>query len=295
MLIHPTAIIDPSAQLAPSVSVGPYAVVGAGVTLEHDVSIGTGSLIGNDALQPRSWLQPNAVLLRPGVSVGAYSRITGRVTVGSGTEIFDGCRLRGTLTVGANAQLFDNVILGNPGQFPGHHLRNGCIEIGDRCVLREGVIVTHPILSSLTSVGADSYLMARTQVDHDCRLGEAVKTGTGVTLGGSVEIGDFSYIGMNAVVHQRSVIGSHTMIGMNGVVMRHVPPYAVLVRRRFTKINRRGLELKGWSSDMLGAVESFYRTGKPGLDEAPEEVWKATIRLFLDRVGAEQYETMSDE
>ena len=292
MLIHPTAIIHPSARLAAGVRVGPYAVIGAGVTLEENVSIGSGSQIGSDALQPSSWSQLDDVVLAASVSVGAYCRITGKVAVGAGTEIFDGCRLRGTLAIGMKSQLFDNVVVGNPGQFPGHHQRNGRIEIGDRCVLREGVVVAQPILSPLTLVGADSYLMARTQIDHDCLLGEAVKTGTGVTLGGSVEIGDHAYLGMNAVVHQRSVVGGHTMIGMNGVVMRHVPPYAVLVGRRFTKINRRGLEMKGWSAETLGAVESFYRTGKPGLEDDPDETWKRPIRSFLDRIGSEEYETL---
>ncbi|SEI18952.1 hypothetical protein [Tardiphaga sp. OK245] len=293
MLIHPTAIIDPSSRLAAGVRVGPYAVIGVGVTIEKNVSIGTGSLIGSDAQQPSSWAQSDTVVLAPGVSIGANCRITGQVTVGAGTEIFDGCRLRGTLTIGAEAQLFDNVVVGNPGQFPGHHQRDGRIEIGDRCVLREGVIVAQPILSPLTSVGADSYLMARTQIDHDCRIGQGVKTGTGVTLGGSVEIGDYAYLGMNAVVHQRSVVGGYTMIGMNGVVMRHVPPYAVLVNRRFTKINSRGLEIKGWSAASLEAVESFYRTGKPGLEDGPDDAWKLPIQAFLDRIGSEEYETIT--
>lgn len=293
MLVHPTAIICPSSRLAAGVRVGPYAVIGSGVTLDEDVSIGAGSLVGADSLQPSSWSQADAVTLGAGVNVGAHCRITGQVRIGARTEISDGCRLRGALELGMDCQLFDNVIVGNPGQFPAHHERNGRIEIGDRCVLREGVVVAQPILSPLTSVGSDSYLMARTQVDHDCRVGEAVKTGTGVTLGGSVDVGDFAYLGMNAVVHQRSVVGAYTMIGMNGVVMRHVPPYAVLVNRRFTKINRRGLVMKGWSKASLEAIEVFYRSRAGRLDDVPEESWRQPIRAFLDQIDGEEYETIA--
>ncbi len=135
--------------------------------------------------------------------------------------------------------------------------------------------------------------MSRTQVDHDCRLGKLVKTGSGVTLGGSVEIGDYAYLGMNAVVHQRTVIGCHAMIGMNGEVLRHIPPYAVIVNRRFTRVNKRGLEMRGWDEETISAIEKFYRGDSRALNETASLFWSDPIRSFLTRIGSDRYEAFA--
>jgi UDP-N-acetylglucosamine acyltransferase len=290
--IHPTAILHETARLAPKVRIGPYAVIGANVTLETGVSIGTGSLIGDDALQPPSWNESGTVVVGEFVSVGAYCRVTGQVSIGANTEVFDGCRLRGPLDIGAACQIYDGVAVGNPGQFPGHHIRNGRISIGQGTVLREGVTITQPVLTNLTGIGAGCYLMARTQIDHDCILERGVKTGTGVTLGGAVHVDRGAYLGMNAVLHQKTVVGANTMIGMNGVVLRHVPPYAVLVNRRFTKINRRGLELLGWKEEVLSAIEAFYRDAGT-LPANSDDDWVEPVRAFFDRIGDASFETFS--
>ena len=291
-VIHPTAIIHRTAQIGTRVRIGPYAVIGARSVIADDVLIGAASIIGDDAFQPSSRIDAGVVRIDDGAAVGAHCRITGGVQVGSRTEIFDGCRLRGPITVGADCEFFDGVTVGNPAQFPGRHAQTGAIVIGDEVVLREGVTVTRPVLSDLTEIGSRSYLMARTQVDHDCRIGRNVKTATGVTMGGAVEINDGAYLGMNAVIHQNVVVGCFTMIGMNAVVMRHVPPFATVVGRRFTKLNRRGLERLGWGEDSIAAVEAYYRDGANLPGDSASELWTTPIKNFLERIGDDRFEGM---
>jgi UDP-N-acetylglucosamine acyltransferase len=288
--IHPTALVDPAAELAEDVRVGPYCVIGAGVTLEKGTRIGPGSVIGADDLQDEIGRASVNVVLGEKVVVGAHCRIVGTIGIGSEARILDGCRIRGTVAIGARTELYDGVVIGNPGQFPGRHARDGIIEIGPDCVLREGTTVTQPVLTDRTVVGTGSYLMARTQVDHDCVVGRSVKTATGVTLGGSVTIGDYAYLGMNAAVHQRVVVGAHAMIAMNGAVLQHVPPYAVLIRQRFTKINRRGLQARGCDEAVAHAIHAFFARGERSPpDGSIPDAWAGPIRDFFAQIGHEPY------
>ena len=198
LVIHPTAIVHRTAQIGTRVRIGPYAVIGVRSVIADDVSSERHrSSVTMPSSRPRG--RRSVVRIDDGAAVGAHCRITGGVQVGSRTEIFDGCRLRGPITVGADCEFFDGVTVGNPAQFPGRHAQTGAIVIGDEVVLREGVTVTRPMFSDLTEIGSRSYLIARTQVDHDCRIGPNVKTATGVTMGGAVKIDDGAYLGMNAV------------------------------------------------------------------------------------------------
>jgi acyl-[acyl carrier protein]--UDP-N-acetylglucosamine O-acyltransferase len=85
------------------------------------------------------------------------------------------------------------------------------------------------------------------------------------------------------------VIGANTMIGMNGIVIRHVPPFATLVNRRFTKVNRRGLERLGWSEATLTTIEAFYRDGARWASQA-DDIWTEPIRSFFERIGDAKFE-----
>lgn len=287
--IHPTAIVSPEALIGPGAQIGAFAIVGAGAVLGTGVRIGPFSLIGPDENEITNVPQQGSVSLGDGTRVGAHCRISGNILVGPGSTILDNCRIRGTVTIGARAELYDGVVIGNSGQFPGRHGTDGRISIGEECVLRESVTVTLPVLTEQTTIGNGTYLMARTQVDHDSCLGRNVKTGTGVTLGGSVQVGDYAYLGMNAVVHQGIVVGGYSMIGMNGAVTRHVPPYAVLIQQRFTRLNRRGLELGGCEPAALAAIANFYEQGAKTMDRNALGKWVGPLDEFFALIGDSKF------
>lgn len=280
--IHPTAIVDDAAQLGEGVYIGPFSVVGPNVMIEDSVRIGPYVQIGAEncfaPLQATAPTTDESV-----VRVGANSTIGSRAAIGYGVEleanvcIGQSVVLAGPLKVGERSQIYELAVIGGPGQFPGRHESSGQIEIGKDVTIREFVLVHKPVLTGVTSIGDGSYLMSRTQVDHDCVLGLNVKTACGVTLGGSVQVGEYAYLGMNAVVHQGLRIGPHTMIGMNSTVIRNVPPFAVIIDRRFTRINRYGLELHQIPAHQIDTIEEIYVAMMKGV--APQKYEASDLLL----------------
>jgi UDP-N-acetylglucosamine acyltransferase len=284
--IHSTAIVHSRARLGSGVRIGAYSIVG-----EH-VELGDGSVVGPYAeIGSRNLHLPDSdeslpIRIGAAAMIGTRVTMTGPIDLGRNTRVAHGAILRGPLTIGEGSQLFDQCVIGNPGQYPGRTDSIGSVVIGRSVTIREFAIVTQPILTAATTVGDHCYLMSRTQIDHDCALGCQVKTACGVTLGGSVRVGDHAYLGMNAVVHQRMRIGAGAMIGMNSVVTKHVPPYALIVGRKFIKINRRGLQLLGASASDMHALEVMYQSNARGTTApAADNPWLLEAARFYEEIG----------
>lgn len=283
--VHSTAIVHPGARMASGVSVGAYALIGEHVEIEQGVSIGAFAQIGDGApIDPQAPdLDSGArIAIAPNAVIGCRAILTGAIELGADVRVGHGAILRGPLVVGQGSHLFDYCVLGNAAQFPGRDDLGGLVRVGSGVTVREFVAINRPVRTAETAIGDGCYLMARTQIDHDCQLGRGVKTASGVTLGGSVRIDDNAYLGMNAVVHQGLRVGTGTMIGMNGVVTRHVPPYAVLVNRRFTRINRYGLQLRGATPEDLADIERVYVSLQSGMLPSRDYrmPWLAAISSF---------------
>lgn len=256
MRIHATAVVEPGARIAPTATVGPFCVLGADVVIGRDVRI------------------------------CSHATISGAVLIEEGACIGQGAVVQGPAIINSAVSVFPYAVIGQVGQFPDHHSTSGTVEIGTKAVIREFVVINKSVTAEATRIGAGCYLMARTQIDHDCVLEPFVKTATGVTLGGSVHIEDHAYLGMNAVVHQGLRIGRACMIGMNGVVTAHVPPFTTLVDRRISRINVVGLARIGASEAEIASVEAYYRAQEEGAPSSKgHDPWIDAIKSFIDRVA----------
>jgi UDP-N-acetylglucosamine acyltransferase len=284
--IHPTAAIDGSAQLGDGITIEAFTVIGPEVIIEDRVTVGPHVQLG--AVHPHAPgmstdPSPREGTIRIGADsfIGSHVLIAGPAQLACNTRIGNGVMLYGPLDIGEGSHIFDLAIIGGPGQYPGRHSYDGRVQIGANVTIREYVLINKPVLTPLTSVGDGCYVMSRTQIDHDSCLQRQVKTGCGVTLGGSVQIGEYAYLGMNAVVHQSVRVGAHAMVGMNDSVMKNVPPFAVLVKSEFTKINHRGLSARGLPASEIDAIEAFYLALSRGGD--PQRACENDPRLSVIR------------
>jgi len=97
-----------------------------------------------------------------------------------------------------------------------------------------GVIIEHGV-SIAAYVAIDRAVVGNTligegtKIDHHVHIAHGAKVGrhclivAGAVLGGSCEIGDYSYIGMGALIKNKIKIGKNCMIGMGAVVVKDVP------------------------------------------------------------------------
>jgi acetyltransferase-like isoleucine patch superfamily enzyme len=151
----------------------------------------------------REWLAARFWLRRCD-SVGAWTRVTGRVFVQNG----------GTIRIGERAQLLSHYAHSVLATFPG-----GLLEIGDRTVLNYGVDIC---ATKHVRIGSDCLLGTHVIIlDSDFH---AIEDHDRMPEPRPVVIGDRVWIGNRAMILPGVTIGDGAVVGAGSVVMSDVPP-----------------------------------------------------------------------
>src|SRR5688572_20198764 len=74
-----------------------------------------------------------------------------------------------------------------------------------------------------TIIGEGTKIDNLVHIAHGAKVGKHCLIVAGAVLGGSCEIGDYSYIGMGALIKNKIKVGKNCMIGMGAVVTKDVP------------------------------------------------------------------------
>ena len=234
-----------------------------------------------------------SVLVGRGVRIGRGCIIEGDVEIGDDTRIDDYCIIRGRVQIGARNWLYPFCVIGTgPEDFrypedplaePGLDPPRGRIAIGSDNTMREFTTIHMPTVKADTSVGSGCHMLAYTHVSHDGAVGDRVTMASGTTIGGHCRVDDWANLGFNVSVHPGRRIGAHSMVAMMMPVVKDVPPYALVNRQRFEKINRVGMQRAGMTSADIGDVEAAYRAmgGGAGGEEAGGR-FAGEIRRFVE-------------
>lgn len=96
------------------------------------------------------------------------------------------------------------------------------------------VFCPNSMVTSNATIGRFFHANIYSYVAHDCVIGDFVTFAPGVRCNGRVHIGDFAYIGTNAVIREGSpskplIIGSGAVVGMGAVVTKDVPDGVTVV------------------------------------------------------------------
>jgi UDP-N-acetylglucosamine acyltransferase len=243
-------------------------------------------------IDPRAVVHPEA-RLGARVTVGPFAIVGPGVSIGDDTVVGPHVVLDGKVTIGAGNKIGPFTTVGLPPQDFRYSGEPTEVVIGDRNVFREGCTVHRGSGhgGGITRVGSGGYFMVQAHVAHDCQVGDNVLFVNGATLAGHVEVGDSAIVGAFSGVHQFCRVGPHAFIGGYSVVTRDALPFCTTVGNRALcyGINRIGLERKGFSKEVMRALDHATRTiFKPALrrEEALAEVeanWGQVeeVRLLL--------------
>ena len=105
---------------------------------------------------------------------------------------------------------------------------------GDNIQIGEGsIFCAHTKVTADAEIGRHFQCNIYSYVAHDCRIGDFVTFAPRVSCNGRVMIDDFAYIGTGALLKQGVMgkplrIGRGAIVGMGSVVLKDVPPYAVV-------------------------------------------------------------------
>ena len=100
------------------------------------------------------------------------------------------------------------------------------------------LIAHHALINADASVGRHLIANVYSSVAHDCVIGDFVTLGPRACVNGGVRIGDGVEVGAGALIRQGLTIGEGAVIGMGAVVVKDVPPGAVVVGNPAKEIAR---------------------------------------------------------
>lgn len=95
--------------------------------------------------------------------------------------------------------------------------------IGTDVSINEGTVVMAGVsINPGSSIGKFCILNTNSSLDHDSVMGDFSSLAPGVTVGGECKIGEFTAVGIRAVLLHGIQVGAHTVIGASALVMKPV-------------------------------------------------------------------------
>lgn len=172
----------------------------------------------------------------PDARIGPFTVIGPDVVIGPGARIGSNCRIEHA-TIGANVTIGSSVVIGGIGfgyeddpetkqvtLFP--HV--GGVRIGDRVDIGSNTCLDRGSIGD-TVVGDDCKIDNLIHIAHNVRMGERCKVIALAIVGGSVTLGDDSWVAPAAAIRDWRTIGKGAVVGLGAVVTKNVGDGEVVV------------------------------------------------------------------
>ena len=102
--------------------------------------------------------------------------------------------------------------------------------------------------------------MAASHVAHDCAVGNQVVMANGTLLAGHVSVGDHTFFGGGAAVHQFCRIGESVMVAGHASLTRDVPHFTMVADRDdIIGFNAIGLRRRGFSRAAIAELKAAFQ------------------------------------
>ena len=197
------------------------------------------------------------------VAIGPFCHVGPDVVLGDGVDLVSHVAVHGRTTVGARTRIFPFASIGHQPQDLKFHGESSTLEIGDDCLIREGVTMNPGTEGGglRTVVGHRCTLLANSHVAHDCHVGDNVILSNNVMLAGHTRVGDFVIMGGGSALHQFARVGAHAFIGGLAAVENDVIPYGMALGNRayLAGLNLVGLKRRGFTRESIHDLRRAYR------------------------------------
>lgn len=136
------------------------------------------------------------------------------------------------------------VALGIGDNFARHAVAERCVEIG-ACLLTAihptaaiapsakispgVVIMAHAVVNADAVIGQGAIINTSAVVEHDCDVGTFAHLSPKVAIGGHVQVGDLSWLGIGSTVIPNIKVGTGSIIGAGATVLHDVDDWVVAV------------------------------------------------------------------
>jgi UDP-N-acetylglucosamine acyltransferase len=203
-----------------------------------------------------------ATRLGEGVAAGPYAVIEDGVEIGEGSVIREHAVIRSGTVLGKGCVVDAHAVIGGlPQDLSFNPKTPSGVRVGDHVTFREGVTINRATVEGgFTEIGNHCYLMAESHVGHDCRIGRHVVLANAVLLAGKVSVGDRTFVGGSAAIHQYCRIGESAMVGGLARVSQDMPPYCIMAERNeLVGLNLIGLQRSGVARETIRELKKLYQ------------------------------------
>lgn len=97
------------------------------------------------------------------------------------------------------------------------------------CVGEGSAVLAGGIINPFATTGVACIVNTGASVDHDCILADGVHVSPGARLGGTVRVGECSWVGIGAAVREGICIGARVKVGAGAAVVDDVADDATVV------------------------------------------------------------------
>ena len=214
-------------------------------------------------IDPTATVHPQA-RIGEGTTVGPYCTVGPDVQIGRRCVIESSVVVDGWTEIGDDTRIFPGASIGLAPQdlkYKGERTR---LVVGRRNTIREFATINRGTAGGggQTTIGDDNLLMAYVHVAHDCHIGSHTIFGPHATLGGHVQVEDYSNVSAGSAVHQFCRVGRHGFIGGYSVVTKDALPFGRTIGSRPARIfgvNSIGLSRRGFTSATIDQLKRAYR------------------------------------
>ena len=213
-------------------------------------------------------IHPTAIIhdgaqLGADVDIGPYCIVGQHVTLQDRVKLKSHVVIDGISDIGADTVVHPFACLGGPPQHLAHKGEPTKLIVGERCLVREKVIL-HPGTENgggFPGAGNECCFWAGSGIAHDCILGNNVILANQASCGGHVQVGDFVFLGGSCAVHQFARLGRYSFIGGGAIVTKDVIPYGSVWgnHARLEGLNLVGLKRRGFSRETILHLRTAYR------------------------------------
>ncbi|MCB1387458.1 MAG: acyl-ACP--UDP-N-acetylglucosamine O-acyltransferase [Nitratireductor sp.] len=225
-------------------------------------------------------IHPSAVVeagasLGDDVEIGPFCHVGPDVSLGNGVKLLSHAVVWGHTSIGERTRIFPFASIGHEPQDLKYKGEKTTLEIGNDCVIREGVTMNPGTAgdNGRTVIGDRCVFLANAHVAHDCVLGNNIIFSNGVMVAGHCKIDDNAILGGGAGVHQFCRIGRNAFVGGMAGVESDVIPFGVALGNRayLGGLNIVGMKRAGMERSEIHAARAAFKqifSGEVPIQEA---------------------------
>lgn len=211
-------------------------------------------------------IHPSAIVdpladIAPDVVVGPHAIIEAEAQIGGGCKVGAGVHIIGHVVLGEENEIFSHAVLGERPQHTKYKGEPTRLEIGNRNIIRENVTIHRgTVVSGVTRIGDNNFLMAGCHVAHDCVIANDCIIANGALLAGHCELGNNVLLSGNCVIHQFARIGRLGMLSGTTATIKDVPPFIMVQAFCLVRgVNVVGMRRAGIPTERIDAVRQAFQ------------------------------------